>query len=132
MTIDAVLLDRFSTFAGLVALVGDRIYANVAPQAVDLPFVTWRRVSAVRYPAMGSDSGIVSVRIQLDVIAKTYLSMRAVMDQLRAALQRWRDPDASPAVIDCTLENELEEVEDLADEVLHRGILDIMLHHRET
>ena len=132
MTIDATLYQRLSTFSGLTALTGDRLYPGVAPQSVNLPFVVWRRVSVVRYPAMGSDSGVVSVRIQFDIIAGTYSSMRAVVEQLRAALQRWRDPAASPEVIDCTIETELEQTEDLADAVLHRGIVDIILHHRES
>lgn len=132
MTIDATLYQRLSTFSGLTALVGARVYPGVAPAQVDLPFVVWRRVSVVRYPAMGSDSGVASARIQLDAIAGTYSSMRAVVEQLRAALQRWSDPDASPEVIDCEFANELEQTEDLADAVLHRGIVDIILHHRET
>lgn len=132
MSIDGTIYSRLSGAAGLTALAGDRLFPGVAPALVDVPFVVWRRVSVVRYPAMGSDSGLVSVRIQFDIIAGTYSSMRAVVEQLRAALQRWRDPAASPEVIDCTIETELEQTEDLADAVLHRGIVDIILHHRES
>lgn len=131
MTIEAVLYARLSTFAGLAALIGNRAYPNVAPQGVSVPFLTWRWVSDVGYPAMGQDSGLTSARIQVDVIAASYLSMRAVSRQVRAALNRWRDPDADPPVIDCFRDTVLERAEDLGDAVLHLASLDFMLHYRE-
>lgn len=129
MTIEAVLFTRLSTFAGLTALVGTRIYPSVAPQNVTAPFVTYRRISAVRRSGFGQDIGIVSARFQLDAIALTYSSMRAVVEQIVLALQRWRSDLTNPAVIETFIENEYEIYEDEPD--LYHGAVDVIVHYRE-
>lgn len=125
-----------STFAGLTALIGTRIYPVVASQNVTLPFVTFQRISAVRTPGMGADIGIVRTRFQIDVIAgaveggpPAYPLMRAVMTQVRLAIQRYRDAASNPEVLDCFIENEQDLYEDETD--LHHGVLDVIVHHRE-
>lgn len=115
--------------SGLAALVGSRVYPTPAPQNVVAPFITYQRISAVRYPGMGSDSGLVSSRFQFDVIAESYASMREVMDQLRQSMQRFRSAITSPPVIDTLIQNEFDGYEDESD--LHHGVLDALLHYRE-
>jgi hypothetical protein len=130
VTIESVIYARLSGFAGLTALVSTRCYPNIAPQNVTVPFVTWRRVSAVRASGMGQDTGIVSARMQLDVFASTYLQMRAVSDQVRQALQRYRASGTDPEVLDTFMLNELDLFDDVTD--LHHGVTDVMIHYREV
>lgn len=130
--IEPALFARLSTFAGLAALVGTRIYPGVAPQNTALPFVTYRRVSAVRPGLFGVDAGIVNARMQLDAFAETYAAMRAVVDQVRAGLQRWSDPTAAVPVIDCFIANETDLFEPDPVPPLHHGVLDAMIHYREA
>lgn len=78
---------------------------------------------------MGSDIGIVSARFQIDVIALSYAGMRAVMEQARLALQRYRDAASDPEVLETFIQNEQELYEDETD--LHHGVLDVLVHHRE-
>lgn len=113
----------------MAALIGTRVYPSVAPQNITTPFVTYRRISALRLSGMGEDIGIVTARFQVDVIAQTYETMRAVMTQVRLAVQRWRDSSSDPEVLDTTVENELDTYDDEVD--LHHGILDFTSHHRE-
>jgi len=94
-----------------------------------VPFLTYRRISATRQSGMGSDIGIVSARFQIDVIALSYAGMRAVMEQARLALQRYRDAASNPEVLETFIQNEQELYEDEPD--LHHGVLDVLLHHRE-
>lgn len=124
-----MLFTRLSTFAGLTALAGTRVYPSVAPQNVTAPFVTYRRISAVRRSGFGEDIGIVSARFQLDAIAQTYSSMRAVVEQIVLALQRWRSDLTNPVVIETFIENEYELYEDEPD--LHHGAVDALVHYRE-
>ncbi len=129
MTIESVIYSQLTGFAGLTALVSTRVYPLPAPQNVTAPFVTYQRISAIRYPGMGSDAGLVSSRFQFDVITTTYSSMRTVMEQLRLSLQRFRSDITTPPVIDTFIENELDLYEDEND--LHHGVLDALLHYQE-
>ena len=99
MTIEAVIKTRLSGFAGLSALVSDRIYPVTLPQNVEMPAVSYRRVSAERVSAMGVDTGLVRARFQFDCWSGehkngdsgTFDEARAVAKQVRLALQRWRN-----------------------------------------
>ena len=100
MTIESVLYDRLTTHAGLAALTVLRIYPNVLPQGATMPAISYRRVSAGRPSAMGSDIGIVRARFQFDVWANNYDEadgVRPIAEQVRQALQRWNT--AGPPVV---------------------------------
>lgn len=87
--IEETLFTRLSTFAGLTALVGTRIYPLIMPQGVVHPAVTYQRISSTRESCMVDDDGIVRSRFQVSVWANTFASARAIIDQVRQALQRW-------------------------------------------
>lgn len=128
MTVESVLVTRLNGFAGLTALVGTRIRPNRAEQNIAKPYITFRRVSADRDSAMGVDVGTVTARFQFDVWAEDFTSMAAVGEQLRLALQRWRN--SSGTVVDDTFivsEIDLFETE---TETHHRA-LDARIHYRE-
>ena len=99
MTVEAEIYTRLKDFAGLSALVSDRIYPVTMPQNVEMPAVSYRRVSAERISAMGVDTGLVRARFQVDCwsgehddgTVGTFDEARAVAKQVRLALQRWRN-----------------------------------------
>lgn len=134
MTIEALIFTRLSGFAGLTALIGTRIYPNIAPQNATWPFVTYRRVTSTRPAAMGSDSGVVRARFQFDTFAEDddskvgFDDASAVRDQLRAALKRWRDA-GPPVVQDTFLVSEIDLYED--DSRLHHLSDDFEINYRE-
>jgi hypothetical protein len=117
VTIEALIYTRLSGFAGLTALVGTRIYKNIAPQNTGRPYVTYRRVTATRPPAMGRNSGVVRARFQFDSFDEDFADASAVRAQILAAIERWRDA-GPPVVQDIFPVNELDLYED-----------DIRLHH---
>lgn len=129
MSIESVIYDRATGHAGLSALVSTRVYPNVAPQNVTVPFVTYRRVSAVRPSGFGSDVGIVEARFQFDMYATTYSGARAVAEQVRAAFQRWTNSSGT-VVYETRIENELESF-DAEPALLHRAVTDIVFHYAE-
>jgi len=91
MSIQSVLYTRLTTFAGLNALIGLRAYPQVAPHTPTTPFIVYSEVSSEHHSAMSADSQVVSSRYQFDVFADTDASKNAVTEQLRKALQRWRN-----------------------------------------
>ena len=124
-----MIYDRATGHAGLSALISTRFYPNVAPQGVTVPFVTYRRVSAVRPSAFGADAGVVEARFQLDMYATTYSGVRAVAEQVRAAFQRWTNSSGT-VVYDCFIVSELESF-DAEPALLHRAVTDILVHYAE-
>jgi len=89
--IESTLFTRLSTFSGLTALVSTRIYPLIAPQGVTYPAVTYQRISTMpREVAMGSDPGIAFTRIQVTAWGETYTSAKAIGEQIRLALERYR------------------------------------------
>ena len=135
--LEAALYTRLSGYAGLTALVGTRIYPNIAPQSVQSPFVTYSRISTTRESAMGADTGLVHVRVQVDCWAAAgpnddgYADVKAVAAQVRAALQRYDATVGSVVIQDIMLDSE-QDLFDAADPVrYHRTSLDFMVHHLE-
>ncbi|MBI3936768.1 MAG: DUF3168 domain-containing protein [Betaproteobacteria bacterium] len=92
MTIESVLGDRVTGYAGVSALIGTRLYPQIAPKNVTLPCIVYQRGDPPpeRFPVMGgADVGIVKATFAFDCYAATYLTARALADQVRQALQRW-------------------------------------------
>lgn len=129
MSVETVLKTRLDGYAGLSALIATRVYPNVLPQNVTLPAISYRRVTAERISAMGSDSGVVRARFQFDVWAVSYADARAVTEQLRGALQRWRN--ASGTVIqDTFFLNEIDLYED--ETRVHHVAVDFEINYEES
>jgi len=87
MQIGEALYSYLSSYAGLTALVGNRIYPLILPQGVTLPAVTYTQISGPRVHCMGSDPGLTHPRFQVSVWAESYSDMATVAAQVRAALQ---------------------------------------------
>lgn len=128
MSIESVLYDRASNFAGLSALVGSRIYPNLQPQNVADKSVTFRRISSQRVSAMGADTGLVRARYQFDAWADNYDDARAIADQLRLCFQRW-NTTVGTVVQDVYLLNDVELYED--DTQTHHVAIDLDVVYRE-
>jgi len=87
MSIEETLFTRLSTHAGLIALVGARIYPLVAPEGVAKPFVIYQRISTGGPHTMGTDPPLESPRFQVSAYGDTYSSAKTVAVQILAALQ---------------------------------------------
>jgi hypothetical protein len=76
----------FAGYAGLSALVGARVYPDVAPSTVVCPYVVWSEVGNAPMASMGDGvPDCNNYRVQLMVIALTALNAREVAEQVRAA-----------------------------------------------
>lgn len=115
--------------AGLIALVGSRIYPMMVPQGAALPAVTYQRISGERIHAMVDDPGLASPRIQVDAWGSTYSSAKAVAAQVIDCLQRWSGVVETVTVQDTYFQGD----QDLYDQETERWqvSMDFIIWHLE-
>ena len=128
MGIREAIYSRLSGFAGLTALVGTRIYPSRAPQNAVQPFLTYWCTSSIRASAFGADTGDVDGRWQIDAWGVNQTSVQAVAEQVRLALQRWRNA-ADPVVQDTLIEN-IFDLDDPAVDTRHAVVI-CQIFHKE-
>lgn len=83
------LFSYLSNFAGLVALIGARVYPMKLPQGATLPALTYQRISTPReltHQSAGATGDLAHPRFQFDAWAATQKAAKLIIDQVRAAL----------------------------------------------
>ena len=80
-------------YAGLAALVGDRIYPVTAPQNVALPYCVYMRVSNVREYSHAGYSTLHRARMQVTCFAESYAQVKQTAAKVIAALEAWPGAD---------------------------------------
>jgi hypothetical protein len=93
------LAARLAAFSGLAALVGTRIYARKLPQGPTYPAVTYYRVSGMREESLSGASGLAHPRYTVTAWATTYAGAQAVAEQVRLALECYRDTAPTYGVV---------------------------------
>jgi hypothetical protein len=88
--VDAALYTYLTGIEALTELVSTRIYTRQAPEATEKPYIIQKQISQLRYPNLTGPSGMVRMRLQLDVFAVTPDSATAVFEVLRDKLDGWR------------------------------------------
>lgn len=75
-------------FVALKGLVGDRVYPDIAPEVVTLPYITYQQVGggAVNYTE-ALVPGTRNARVQVNVWAASRLTATALADQVEDALR---------------------------------------------
>lgn len=125
--IGATLTARLKGFAGLSALIGERVFPGFLPQGTPKPAVYYEQVGFGAVSAMGTDSGIEETEWNIQVIADSYASMKAVQAQAKAALQRWKQ-DSGFRVLDTFILDEYDGYVDETEE--HLGTIEINIQHQ--
>lgn len=87
---ETALHTRLAGFAGLTALVAQRIYATKPPQNATYPAVSHFGLPGQKYSAMGADAAVASRRFQVSSWGDTKSAALDVATQVRKALQRFR------------------------------------------
>lgn len=88
-TLEQALQSYLSGYSGLTALISTRVYLMAIPQGSTLPCLTYQRISTPRELTMqssGATGDLAHPRFQFDAWATTYASAKAIIDQVRAAL----------------------------------------------
>jgi len=94
MSVKQALYDRLRTYAGLTALVDDRIFPVNAGQGSLTPYVTYQKISPGRKYAMGGYIGMQKTKFQISCFADIPEDNEAVATQVIAALEAWTDATA--------------------------------------
>lgn len=109
MNAHLVMEGRLSTFAGLTALVKDRIYTDVMPEGVSYPAITYQQMGSKNAVGATRNPGLNRVNFQVSVFARSRAESRKVFDQVKLALDRMRKITINGvAVDDCFIENDLD------------------------
>jgi hypothetical protein len=92
----------------VAAIMGTRIYPQVAQATAPLPFATWARQSVIREATLSNKpSGIVTVVLALTLYAETYETARVLADACRRKLDGWGSSvSSSISVRHVALQNE--------------------------
>lgn len=90
---------------------GSRIYPLFLPLEPTFPAISYQTVSTVRTHAMGQDSPVVRVRMQVNAWGKTYAEARTLANEAVARLSRFRGAVGTVRVLDVLADNELEQYE---------------------
>ena len=94
------------------ALIGAKIYPDNAPQGAALPYVTYFRASGPRVRSLKGPSGLSHPRIQLDVLAASRASAKAIASAIRNLVDGYRGAMGSLTVQTIRVENDMDFSED--------------------
>jgi len=106
MNINEGFFAHLTTDAGVVALVGSRVYPLVVPQDATLPAIAYQQISGPRDHTHSGPSGLVRARMQLTFVGSSYSEAKAVADAARAALDGFAGQMGSVTVGGAFLDNE--------------------------
>lgn len=90
MTLDEAVYTRLTTHAGVSALVATRVYPVVLPQAPTFPALTYQLISEIRPSHIGGPGHLPGALYQVTAWGTTLLSVRAVLDAVRGALDGYQ------------------------------------------
>lgn len=88
--IATTLTARLLGYQPLAALIGDRVFPGYLPQGTPKPAMYYEQRGFSPVSAMGTDAGIEETEWDLCIIADSYASLKAVEQQVKAAVRRWK------------------------------------------
>lgn len=123
--IEEGLFKYLSSYQGLIALVGDRIYPYVMPDGCEKPSITYQRIGTEVVHTMQNDPGLTSPLFQINCWSEDFLDLLKVAKQVKLALQDFSGLMGDIAVQSVSLEDERQEYE--SDTKLHSIQLDFLI-----
>jgi hypothetical protein len=111
---------RAGLAAGVVGVVGTRIYPLNLPQPPTYPAITYSRISN---SGQDGTSTIKQSRWQVDCWANTYVGSQTLAAAVKAFAEEWHD---SPGIEWARVVNEIDDYDD--DAKAYRIIVDLILH----
>lgn len=90
MRIEQALYDHLRLDAAVAALVGTRIYPDLAPQEPEPPLLVYQRISTPRDYSQSGETGLVNPRFQITCVAKTTTQLRNLADAVRFRLNGFK------------------------------------------
>lgn len=96
MTAGEAVVALLAADSAVVAIVGARMYPNVAPQGAAAPFLVYQVISDVPENSLADNSPrLSSIRLQVDCYSPRYLQAHALAEAVEAKLVAASTPDFS-------------------------------------
>ena len=111
---EAVLLRALLADPAVALHVGRQVYAVLAPQSAEYPFVTYRRASIDREQTLGPPMGVPRVSVEYQVYGQTYEQARETADAIRSVLDGYGGAALGCTVSQVSLESESDDFVTLA------------------
>jgi len=133
MVIESALLSYLISFAGLTALISNRVYPLKLPQTPTLPAVVLQKIDGVRLTGFSADIGVQS-RIQVTAWATSYSAASSVVEQVRTATQNYMNQTMGGAGGVLVKNIEFDEGPDTYEDGTGRygKIIDLIIWHTEA
>lgn len=126
--IGSAVYARLANFAGLTALVGDRIYPIRAPQNVTLPYVVYAEQAPIdESPNLEDSGGLLTSRVQVDAWGTTAKQAAQVGDQARKALRDFSGTVGGIAVQNIRADGGFDDADTDVEPVLYRRSRDYLV-----
>lgn len=129
MAVEEALYAKLEGTAAVSALVGTRIYPLRMPDKVTLPAIRYQRVDTQRPLVMGVATGLADILMQVDCWGATATTMFTLRDEIRQALERWRQ--SGPPVIQDTFIVGEQDMGFELDAQAYRGTVDVRIWAEE-
>lgn len=123
---------QYSYLVAQSTAAGARFYPNVIPQDATLPAVAYQRIDGPRVMVHSGASGLTFARMQYSCTAATYSAAKALLHQVRAALNGYTGTMGTGGVKveHCIVKNEVDGYNEVADKQVIR--LDVQFFYVET
>lgn len=95
-----IIAARLGAFAGLTALVGDRVYPDILADPPTYPSVTFQKVGGGSAKGATSDPPLKHGTFQVTAWAKSRVDALAISTQIRLALDRMRQVTVGGVAVD--------------------------------
>ena len=111
---------------------GARIYPLVGPQAAPLPFITYQRISRVRYDPLDGREHVANARLQFDCWAAKYADVKTLAADVARVLTGYVAPTAPAPALRAILAMDFERDDYEPDPPVFRVSADYSVFWEET
>lgn len=129
-TIAEAVVENMLGNATITALIGERLYPNVAPQDAATPTLVYQLIDTQHVASRSGSSNLARSLFQFTCAAETYAETKALADAVRGAWKDYRNQDILDLRIDGALiTNDLDEYSEA--HATHVVRLDVAIWHSE-
>ncbi len=123
--------------AGVSAIIGTRMYPNIAEEGADMPYVVYRMITeSDRSRGISLDrGGLVARLFQLDLFGATYGAVKALADKIRLAIDTTAKTAAGQTWQHASVESQLDDWEfnlPGSESGVHRTTMDVQVWFQES
>lgn len=130
MSAEAAVFALLSAAPAITALVGARVYPGGLPEGQPLPALVIEHISSVRLGRLDAQASThpTQTRVQVNLLAATYLQLKALRDAVTAALQFQRGAIGGGSVIAILPDVAGPDLSDPALTVFHQPLDFLVVH----